>query len=102
MHGEEAIADLFNSGVVRNRGAAEGYSSPRDEKVYWTQGEEGKHHGLNDGSHLIEAPHHIAIERVVKSHEVTGIYGINENGEVEDKLNALRARLGIQKENLAE
>jgi hypothetical protein len=95
VSGEEAISDLFTAGVVRNRVSAEGYPSHRDEQVYWSQGVEGKPHGINEGSHLIEAPHSIAAERAVKAHEVTGIYGINEEGVVENKLEELRARLGM-------
>lgn len=95
--GEEVLSDLFASGVVRNRAAATGYPSHRGEQVYWTQGEDGKSHGLNDGYHLIEAPHRIANERAVRADEVTGIYGINEDGEAENRLEALRTKLGIKK-----
>lgn len=102
VSGEEVISDLFTSGVVRNRASAQGYASHRDEQVYWSQGEEGKSHGISEGSHLIEAPHNIATERAVKAHEVTGIYGINEDGIVENKLEELRSRLGIEKKEVPE
>ena len=93
--GEDAIADLYSSGVVRNRASAEGYASKRGEQVYWTRGADGEMHALPEGSHLIEAPHEIASERAVKAHEVTAIYAKNEQGEVEDRLEQLRARLGL-------
>ncbi|MBP6869082.1 MAG: hypothetical protein KBC16_03160 [Candidatus Pacebacteria bacterium] len=97
--GEEPIADLYTSGVVRNRASAQGYASPRGEKIYWTRGEEGKSHSVSDNAHLIEAPHSIAVERAVKAHEVTAIYGKDTDGSVVNRLEELRAKLGLEEKN---
>ncbi|HEY0010387.1 MAG TPA: hypothetical protein VGB97_00540 [Candidatus Paceibacterota bacterium] len=98
VHGDEAIQDLFEHGEVRNRAEAQGKldKSRWGSNVYWSRGD-GTHHFVGEGSHIIEAPHEIASERAVRADDVTGIYSRNEDGAVENKLEALRERLGIKK-----
>lgn len=96
VRGDDAITDLFTHGAVRNGANAAGTSSKRwGDAVFWSKGEEGKFHNVPDGAHIIEAPHEVAVERTVTKDDVTAIYGRNADGEVENKLQELRARLGI-------
>lgn len=96
---EDAIADLFTHGEVRNGANSQGHSSKRwGDDVYWSRGKEGEHHIIGGESHVIEAPHDVALERRITKDDVTAIWKQSPEGEVENKLEELRARLGIEKE----
>lgn len=80
--GFEAIDDLAKSGIVRNKQAARGTTSRWGEKVFWSKGENGKYHTLQEGGYVIEAPSSKAEEERVTLEDVTAIYTKNENGDV--------------------
>jgi hypothetical protein len=83
VNGAEAIEDLQESGVVRNKQSAGVVEKNRwGAAVYWSRGEEGRYHGVPEGSYVIEAPLSVASEREVASADVTAIYTKNERGEV--------------------
>lgn len=103
---KDAVADLFESDVVRNSASA-GIGNVRkyNEAVYWTKGKDGTHHNVQPNYVVLEAPHFIASERAVKSTDVIGIHEKNSEGVVEnkldhytaehEKLSEVRKRLGL-------
>ena len=82
---KEAIDDIENSGVVRNKQSAGLVEQSRwGERVFWSRGDEGKYHTVPQNAYVIEAPLSIAEERVVRKEDITAIYTKNENDEVID------------------
>ena len=82
-----AIDDLIKSGVVRNKQSAGIVESSRwGENVYWSRGEEGKHHNVQTEGYLIEAPYSIAKERQITIDDLTALYHKNNDGEIRDIL----------------
>jgi hypothetical protein len=81
-----AIDDLVTSGVVRNKQSAGLGESRWGENVYWSRGEEGKYHIVQQGGYVIEAPYNIASERQVTIDDLTAIYHKTEDAEVRDVL----------------
>lgn len=83
----EAIDDIENSGVVRNKQSAGLVEKSRwGERVFWSRGGDGKYHPVPANGYVIEAPFSVAQERVVKKEDVSAIYTKNENDEVLDIL----------------
>ena len=83
----EAIDDIENSGVVRNKQSAGLVEKSRwDDRVFWSKGAEGKYHAVQKDGYVIEAPLSVAQERVVRKEDVTAIYTKNEHDEVVDLL----------------
>jgi hypothetical protein len=80
---KQAIDDIENSGIVRNKQSAGLVKKSRwGERVYWNRGEEGVFHNITPGGYVIEAPLSVAEERVVTKDDVTAIYTRNEKGEI--------------------
>lgn len=102
------IDDLHETGVVRSGREVHGNPSKTyGTDVYWTRGRDGAYHNVQPEHAVLEAPHSVAVERVVTKEDLLGIYKRNEAGEVEKhlplnqeeydkkKLSAARARLGL-------
>lgn len=84
---KEAIDDIENSGVVRNKQSAGLVEKSRwGERVFWSKGAEGKYHVVSENGYVIEAPLSVAEERIVTKDDITAIYKRNENQEVVDIL----------------
>lgn len=99
VSGDDAVRDLFVHGEVRSRATALGIEAGRKTSghdVHWTHGEDGRFHHVSKGTRLIEAPHEVAVERMVTKDDVTGIYSKDEHGVVENRLEELRERLGLK------
>lgn len=91
--GQQAVDDIFNSGIVRNKQSAGLVENSRwGEKVFWSKGEEGKFHNVGKDSFVIEAPHEVAKERAITPEDLTAIYTKNEKGEVVDTLQQERGK----------
>lgn len=85
---KEAIDDIENSGIVRNRQSAGVVKKSRwGERVFWSRGKEGKFHPIFQGTFVIEAPLSVVEERVVTKEDITAIYTKNGNEEVVDIIN---------------
>ncbi len=95
--GNAAIADLKESGIVRNRQSAGLQENRYGKAVYWSRGGDGKYHPVPKGGYVIEAPFSIASERTVKKEDVTAIYTKNEDGQVVD---TLQQRTQLETENV--
>ena len=80
-----AINDIKESGVVRSKQSA-GLENRYGDKVYWSQGANGKYHAIYQGVYVIEAPLSVAKEGIVKKEDITAIYTRNENNEIVDIL----------------
>lgn len=78
----EAIYDIENSGVVRNKQSAGLGISRWGDRVFWSKGAEGKYHNVQKDGYVIEAPLSVAQERIVTKEDVTAIYTKNERDEV--------------------
>jgi len=88
---KEAVDDIENSGVVRNKQSAGLVEKSRwGERVFWSKGAEGKYHPVSENGYVIEAPLSVAEERAVTNEDVTAIYTKKENGEVFDILEQKR------------
>lgn len=85
---KKAIDDIKISGIVRNKQSqSEGLVKSRwGERVFWSQGAEGKYHVVQQNGFVIEAPLSVAKERVVTQEDITAIYTKKENNEVIDIL----------------
>ncbi len=87
VRGRAAVDDINSSGIVRNAQSAGVTEKSRwGERVFWSQGAEGKYHIVGEDSFVIEAPLAIARERVVTKEDITSIYTKNETGTVIDIL----------------
>jgi len=79
----EAIDDIENSGIVRNKQSAGLVERSRwGERVFWSKGDEGKYHPISQNTYVIEAPLSVAQERIVTKEDITAIYTKNEVGVV--------------------
>lgn len=79
-----AIDDIRESGVVRNRESAGLGRSRWGDRVFWSRGAEGKFHMISPSTFVIEAPLAVAEKRVVERGDITGVYTMNEKGEIVD------------------
>jgi hypothetical protein len=71
----EAIDDLYDSGVVRNKHVAAGETSSRwGDRVFWSRGKTGKKHPIQPGDFVIVAEFAVANERQVTLDDVRAIY----------------------------
>ncbi len=101
--GREAIDDIENSGIVRNKQSAGLVEKSRwGERVFWSKGSEGKYHNVQSGGYVIEAPLSVAEERVVTKEDITAIYTKNENNSVFDILKQNREIEETQKQEVIE
>lgn len=83
--GDLAIDDLMISGIVRNANAAGVKEQSRwGNRVFWSNGEEGKFHIVQKGGYVIEAPLAIAQKRIVRKEDVTAVYTKDAEGSVKD------------------
>lgn len=90
--GDLAIDDLMISGIVRNAKSAGVKEHSRfGERVFWSKGEEGKFHAVQEGGYVIEAPLAIAQERVVRKEDVTAVYAKDAEGSVKDVFSEARS-----------
>ena len=89
VFGEEAIKDLLESGIVRNKQSAGLTKSRWGNRVFWSQGEEGQYHVVQNGGFVIEAHAEVAQKRIIKISDVTAIFMKNSKGEIVDVLNSL-------------
>lgn len=96
INGQPAVDDIFESGEVRNKQSAGLGDSRWGEKVFWSKGEEGKYHPVNQGRFIIEAPHEVANERAVTPEDLTAIYTKNEQNDVVDVLQQERDKRIVQ------
>lgn len=94
---ERAVDDLVETGVVRNAASA-GYGGKHGDRVWWSKGVDGKHHTIQEGHVLYEAPHAIASERAIEHSDLLGVYKKDESGQVVNELEEVRKRLGLNKE----
>ncbi len=85
-----AIDDLMESGVVRNTQSAGLVEKNRwGDKVYWSQGGEGKYHIVQADGYLIEAPYDIASERQITVDDLTALYHKTKDGEIKNILDKI-------------
>ncbi|MBP9749591.1 MAG: hypothetical protein KBD21_02580 [Candidatus Pacebacteria bacterium] len=83
---EAAIADLYDAGIVRNAFSAGKKERGRwGDKVFWSAGETGKYHNVQEGGYVIVADRSVAEEGPVKLESVTHIY-TKRDGKVVDLL----------------
>lgn len=103
VRSEDAIDDIENSGVVRNKQSAGLVEKSRwGDRVFWSRGGEGKYHIVQKGGYVIEAPLSVAQEREVTREDITAIYTKNENGEVFDVLEQKRQQIENEKQKKVE
>lgn len=82
----KAIVDLIESGVVRNRGTAEGENAARwGDRVFWHNGRDGA--AINTGGRfVIVAPKSAAQSTWVTVDKLAGVYTTAQSGEIVDLL----------------
>lgn len=98
VRSKEAIDDIENSGVVRNKQSAGLVEKSRwGDRVFWSKGAEGKYHNVQKDGYVIEAPLSVAQERIVKKEDITAIYTKNERDEV---VNILKKQEDIEKQKI--
>ena len=79
-----AVEDLATSGVVRNRGTAEGSNHARwGDQVFWNSGQDGKKTGLGNRL-VIEADKPTARSEWVTADKVSAVYARYIDGEVKN------------------
>ena len=93
INGQSAVDDIFESGIVRNKQSAGLVEKSRwGPRVFYSKGEEGKYHPVEQGRYIIEAPYDVAKERAVTHEDLTAIYTKNEQGGVIDVLSQEREK----------
>ena len=105
LNADEAIKDIYDSGTVRSKVSA-GLPSRYGDTVYWSKGRDGKNHAISNEGYVIEAPHDVAVDRIVTHEDLTGVYtkidqevvNILKDHEEEERqrqIYELRKKLGV-------
>lgn len=103
VHGDAAIDDMFESGIVRNaKSQGLGGGRGRENQVYWTRGEDNKEMGVGLNRRVIEAPTQVAEERIVTKEDVTAIYELGENNKVKNSLPERRSNIELKQKEVTE